>query len=309
MENALLQPSHASLSVLLVDDSSIALAFVGEFLKSHRYEVTAVETAKKALDIFDDGNFDILVIDYEMPGISGRELMKQVHELSPLTPVIILSGHDEDAELAVSLIRDGAVDFLTKSKNQERFLGALRKANASAFQKKALNQEIEVWQNFEMALNELDEDLQGKIDRGQEELQDSQTRLRAILDTAVDAIITIDFEGKIESANLATAKMFGYAQEELIGHNIRGLMPPPYCDEHSSYLARYIRTGTAKIIGIGRDAVAQHQDGTIFPVHIAISQAQEGLTKFFTGFIRDMSDHKSAEAILQQYEVLAEATC
>ncbi|MFT5467039.1 MAG: two-component system sensor kinase FixL [Verrucomicrobiales bacterium] len=126
----------------------------------------------------------------------------------------------------------------------------------------------------------------------------SEERLRAILDTAVDAIITIDRKGLIASVNAATVKMFGYSEDELIGENVKILMPPPYREEHDGYLKRYHETGEKRIIGIGREVVARRKDGSTLPVDLAVSEMPElGL---HTGIIRDITERKRHEEELEQ---------
>lgn len=119
--------------------------------------------------------------------------------------------------------------------------------------------------------------------------------LAAILKTAVDAIITIDERGIIESANPATESLFGYAIEELLGQNVSILMPAPYSEEHDEYLRSYVATGKAKIIGIGREVTGKRRDGTTFPMDLAVSEVCVGDHRFFTGVVRDISDRKRAE--------------
>lgn len=134
-------------------------------------------------------------------------------------------------------------------------------------------------------------------------LADNEARLRAILETAVEAIITIDERGRIESVNPAALKLFGYQTGELIGNNVSMLMPNPYRDQHDSYLDNYVRTGHAKIIGIGREVVARRKDGSTIPIDLAVSEVRLAERRLFTGFIRDISDRKRAEeklAILAQ---------
>jgi PAS domain S-box-containing protein len=129
--------------------------------------------------------------------------------------------------------------------------------------------------------------------RVERELKASEERMRAILRTAADAIITIDQTGTIVEANLATEKMFGWSQSELIGHNVKILMPQPYASNHDGYLARYQQTGKAGIIGIGREIVGLRKDGSIFPIWLAVSQVDH--LKLFTGIIRDLSKIKELE--------------
>ncbi|HUS38803.1 MAG: PAS domain S-box protein [Pirellulales bacterium] len=136
-------------------------------------------------------------------------------------------------------------------------------------------------------------------------LKESEGRLRAILDAAVDAIITIDERGFVQSFNRSAERIFGYAADEVIGQNISMLMPAPYHDEHDGYLQNYLRTGQAKIIGIGREVEAQRKDGTILPAYIAISEVRLQDRRLFTGIVRDISDQKRAEDRALQAERLA----
>ncbi|REJ65735.1 MAG: PAS domain S-box protein [Planctomycetota bacterium] len=129
--------------------------------------------------------------------------------------------------------------------------------------------------------------------RAEERVLASEQRLRAILNTAADAVITIDRHGIIEAVNPATEKMFGYAERELVGKNVSVLMPTPYSAEHDGYISQYLATGEAKIIGIGREVVACRRDGSTFPIDLAVSEVKElGL---FTGVIRDLTDRKALQ--------------
>ena len=124
-------------------------------------------------------------------------------------------------------------------------------------------------------------------------LEQSESRMRAVLDAAVDAMITIDQGGVIKAVNPATEQMFRYAKEELIGQNVKILMPPPYADEHDDYIRRYLETGTARIIGIGREVIGRRKDGSTFPVDLAVSELKH--LNLFTGVIRDISRRKDLE--------------
>jgi two-component system, LuxR family, sensor kinase FixL len=128
---------------------------------------------------------------------------------------------------------------------------------------------------------------------------DSEEKLRAIMETAVEGIITIDERGIIESMNPAAERMFGYKAEELIGKNVKELMPSPYREEHDGYLQNYLRTGKAKIIGIGREVVALRRDGTVFPIDLAVNEVRlANGRRLFTGFVRDISERKELEQSL-----------
>ena len=127
-------------------------------------------------------------------------------------------------------------------------------------------------------------------------------RLRAILDAAVDGIITIDERGTIETVNPAAVRIFGYGPEEIIGRNVRMLMPEPYHSEHDGYLKRYLETGERRIIGIGREVEGLRKDGTAFPIELAVSEVYAGGRRIFTGIVRDITDRKRIEEELRASE-------
>jgi two-component system, LuxR family, sensor kinase FixL len=134
-----------------------------------------------------------------------------------------------------------------------------------------------------------------ELEELREALQTSEQRSHAILETAVNAIITINDRGCIQSVNSATTRMFGYEKEELIGQNVRLLMPSPYHEQHDGYLKNYQQTGDRKIIGIGRETLAQRKDGTVFPIDLSVGEVQLPQGKLFAGIIRDISDRKQLE--------------
>src|SRR5260221_687254 len=114
------------------------------------------------------------------------------------------------------------------------------------------------------------------LDRVDRARLESEARTRAILDAAVDAILTIDEGGTVKTINPAGERLFGYARAEVIGQNVRMLMPAPYREEHDGYLNNYLTTGIKKIIGLGREVVGKRKDGTTFPMHLAVSQLKVG---------------------------------
>jgi two-component system CheB/CheR fusion protein len=136
--------------------------------------------------------------------------------------------------------------------------------------------------------------------RDQAALRDREARLRAILDTAVEGIITIDERGTLESFNAAAEKIFDYQAEEVIGRNVSLLMPAPYRQEHDGYMANYLRTGHARIIGIGREVVGRRKNGATFPMDLSVSEVRLDDRRLFTGFVRDITERKQLEkAILE----------
>jgi PAS domain S-box-containing protein len=136
--------------------------------------------------------------------------------------------------------------------------------------------------------------------RQEEALLESEARLRAIVETAVDGIITIDDRGTVGSFNPAAERIFRYSPGEVIGRNVNMLMPAPYHQEHDRYLADYQRTGIKKIIGIGREVVGRRKDGSTFPMDLAVSETRLGPRTIYTGIVRDISERKRAEQALAE---------
>jgi two-component system sensor kinase FixL len=130
-------------------------------------------------------------------------------------------------------------------------------------------------------------------------------RWRAIVESAVDGIVVIDAQGRIEAFNPAAERLFGYREAEVLGQNVNVLMPPPYHDEHDGYMANYLRTGIAKIIGRGREVTAQRRDGTTFPIHLAVGELKLGDERKFTGIIHDLSARVEMEARLAEQTAMA----
>jgi two-component system sensor kinase FixL len=126
---------------------------------------------------------------------------------------------------------------------------------------------------------------------------------RAVVDTAIDAIVVIDCTGAIRSVNRATGRLFGYDAGELLGNNVNMLMPEPYAGEHDAYLASYLRTGTKKIIGIGREVSGKRKDGSVFPMELSVGEVRDGAEPIFVGIIRDITQRKAAEAALRESEL------
>jgi PAS domain S-box-containing protein len=143
--------------------------------------------------------------------------------------------------------------------------------------------------------------------KAETQLLESEARMGAILAAAVDAIIIIDERGTIESLNMAAERLFGYETADMVGQNVKMLMPPPYRAEHDSYLTNYTTTGVKKIIGSGREAVGLRRNGGTFPMELAVSEVQMGGRRVFTGIVRDISERKRAEEQLLESDARTRA--
>ena len=127
----------------------------------------------------------------------------------------------------------------------------------------------------------------------------AEARYRAVADTAVDAFIIIDGQADVVSFNKAAERLFGYAANEVVGQNVKMLVPEPHRSAHDGYLDNYKKTGQAKIIGIGRAVEGRRKDGTVVPMDLAISEWWDGDRRFFTGILRDITARKAGERDLR----------
>ncbi len=147
------------------------------------------------------------------------------------------------------------------------------------------------------------EDLLSKSnERLEVEVLQRTRQLEAMYDAAINAILTIDPRGIIQSINTATTRLLGYAREDLIGSNVRMIMPEPYAGHHDGYLEAYLTTGKKKIIGIGREVLARRKDGTTFPIHLSVSEFEVNDRHYFTGIITDLTERREAELALRNTE-------
>lgn len=138
--------------------------------------------------------------------------------------------------------------------------------------------------------------------RAETELRRSEAHLRSIIEAAPDAVIVIDERGLIETFSPMAERLFGYSASEIIGKNVKILMPSPHRELHDSYLERYLRTGERRIIGIGRVVVGQRKDGSEFPMELAIGEVNAGGRRRFTGFVRDLTERQTREMRLQELQ-------
>jgi len=129
-----------------------------------------------------------------------------------------------------------------------------------------------------------------------------EAHLGSILATVPDAMIVIDERGLIQSFSLAAERLFGYRAADVLGRNVKMMMPSPYREAHDDYMARYLRTGEKRIIGIGRVVVGERRDGSTFPMELAVGEMRSNNARFFTGFIRDLSERQKTEARLQELQ-------
>ena len=138
--------------------------------------------------------------------------------------------------------------------------------------------------------------------QAEQDLRAREAHLRSILDTVPDAMIVIDEQGVMHSFSATAERLFGYAADEVVGRNVRMLMPSPYREQHDGYLRRYLATGERRIIGIGRVVVGLRKDRSTFPIELSVGEMRSGARRFFTGFIRDLTERQQTQQRLQELQ-------
>jgi two-component system sensor kinase FixL len=133
----------------------------------------------------------------------------------------------------------------------------------------------------------------------------SEALWRAVIESAVDGIVVIDVHGRIEAFNPAAQRLFGYSDQEVLGRNVSLLMPSPHREEHDTYMARYLATGNAKIIGKGREVNGVRKDGTTFPLHLSVAEISVSGERKFTGIVHDLTTRVRMETRLREQAALA----
>lgn len=130
----------------------------------------------------------------------------------------------------------------------------------------------------------------------------SEARLASVLDTAADGIVIIDADARVLMFNKACEEMFGMSQAEVYGRNVHCIMPPEYADKHDQFLTNYLETGEKKIIGIGREVLGQHKDGTVFPVELSVGEAETPAGRQFIGILRDLRPRQESQQRLNDLQ-------
>jgi two-component system sensor kinase FixL len=263
--------ADAALHVLVVDDDADARQNLRDILELDEFRVETAGTAAEVLCRDDLEGFFAILLDRKLPDGTAEELLPKLKARAPQAKVVIATGY-ADLESAVVALRLGASDYILKPINADALRASLRRL--------------------------------ADQQRAETELRDRQARMRAILETAMDGIITIDSRGHIESFNPAAERMFGYSAAEVLGRNVSLLMTSPNREEHDEYLSRYLTTGERRIIGIGREVTAQRRDGSTFPVDLSVSEVFDD-RRLFMGIVRDITDKKLAEERAMQSQRLA----
>lgn len=257
------------LRILVADDSRPNRLVLKAFLEESGHEVILAETGKEAIALYEAQAPDMVLMDIIMPEIDGLEATRRIRALprSGWVPIIFLSALDRDENLVEGL-EAGGDDFISKPINFPLLDAKLHSIQRTlGLQQKAA---------------------------------DSLRHLLAVSDNVLEAIITINSEAIIISCNRVTEELFGWQTREMIGCNVSMLCPEPERSKHDSYVANYVMGGPPKVIGQGREVMAQRRDGSTFPAELSISEVRLEGRRMFIGVIRDISARKRDEALIQE---------
>lgn len=266
------------MKLLIAEDDLTSRTMLCSVVAKWGYEVIATEDGEAAWQAMqEDQPPRLLLIDWEMPKLNGMELCKRIREQENSDPpyIILLTARNDTSDI-VSGLESGANEFVSKP-----------------FEVAELQARLEVGRRV---LN-----LQADLITSKNEFADQSTKLSAVINNIADGFITINQEGIIESFNPAASYMFGYSPDEVIGKNVKVLMPAPYQNEHDSYLKNYRETGEKKVIGIGAEFVGLRKNGTTFPLELSISEVIIGNDKHFIGITRDITERKEIEKAHQEF--------
>lgn len=259
----------SKMKVLAVDDNRTNLHILQVFLKKLGHEVLLAENGEEAVRRFEAESPDLVLLDIMMPVMDGFEAARRIKAMTRerWTPIIFLSALNRDENLVEGLDA-GADDYLTKPINF-----VVLEAKLRSMQRSLTMQQASI---------------------------DALRRVQAISDNVIDAIVTIDELGAIASVNRSAERVFGWTPEELLGKNVKMLMPEPYHGEHDGYLASYMSGKPAKIIGQEREVTGLRKDGRCFPMTLGVTEVTLDNKRMFIGVVRDISESKQAEQKLHE---------
>jgi len=268
-ENTPAPAALPSLKILAVDDSRTNLQILRVFLEKLGHTVILAESGEAGVAAFSEHHPDLVLMDIMMPGMSGFEATTQIRALPSerWVPIIFLSALDRDENLVTGL-EVGGDDYISKPINF-----VVLEARIRSMQRTLLLQTA---------------------------VADSRQRLQRISDSVFEAILTIDSQATITSCNLATEHLFGWRADELLGRNVKVLVPSPHHEQHDRYVRDYVAGGPPHIIGSTRELEAVRKDGSRFEAELTVSELRIDGQRAFAGVIRDIGERKRAERLLRE---------
>lgn len=242
--------------ILFAEDSRVLAAPVIQILEKEGHCVSHVFDGEAAVAHFTQEIPDLVLMDVEMPNMNGLDATRRIKaiKVNKWVPVMMLTGHSSTEDLIQGL-EAGADDYLSKPVNMDVLVARMQ---------------------------------------AKQRIVDMQNSLFGILDNVHEGILTIDDHGSVQRFNIAAERIFGYSASEVLGKNVKMLMPEPYKANHDGYLHNYLSTQQPKVIGIGRTVEGRRKSGEIFPMHLAVTKVQNPLGVQFIGLVRDITEEEEA---------------
>lgn len=250
------------MNILLVEDSRSSAALIIAHLKQWGHKVVLAMDGRAAIALYKEHQPDLVLMDVVMPEMDGIEATRQIKMIGGdrWVPLIIMTGLSSIDDLVKGL-NAGADDYLIKPINFDVLLARINAMHRISI------------------------------------MHDS---LFGILENVSEGIITINGQGIITAFNKAAEIIFGYNDADIIGRNIKILMPQPYRDEHDDYLKKYLSTRIPHVIGVGRKVFGRRRNGEVFPINLAVSELQCEKGNIFIGVIRDISEEETSRKEIER---------
>ncbi len=273
--------------ILVVDDENSIRITLRELLRDAGYTVKIAEDADQALELLAQESFDVLLSDIILPRVTGIKMLESVKDIAPDVEVVLMTG-EPTVETASAAVRSGVADYLTKPISKEKLL----KTIANVVLIKSLNDE---GRRMTEENRQHRVDLELLVEERTRALQTSEEHFRSVVETARDAIITVNSAGRIVSCNAAAGLMFGHHTAEIIGQSLTMIIPEIFREEHQLSFRRVSSGGTPKTAGSTIERIGLRKDGSQFPFELSLTCWHSEQDTFFTAIVRNITKRKRVE--------------
>lgn len=258
--------------VLYIEDEQSLCDLFKLSVQSNGHSVSIANSGKEGLDVFGSEPFDVVVIDYQLPDMTGIDVGKQLLKENPDLPVLLVTGQGSE-QLAIEAFSMGFSNYIVKD-------------GASVY--------LELIPNVIQSLIKMVSEKKQRLE-AETRLIEKDHQIRSIFENTPSGMITIDSTGIVEMANPAALQLFGYSEHELIGQSVAILAPSDVGDGQPSYLKKLLNNEDSNLLGTGNDVLRKRKDGTLVPVHLVLSEATVGQKVYFTAIFTDQTERIKAE--------------
>jgi PAS domain S-box-containing protein len=284
--------TKSPVNILLVDDQPANLLALEAILDDLGYNLVKADSGEEALCRFAESEFAVVLLDVQMHGVDGFETAKSMRRRlqSQHTPIIFLTAYDNDRATVEQAYALGAVDFLAKP-----LIPVILRAKVTGFVELYLKTQ-QIQRQAERLRERDHRGFEQKLAEENARLRESEARKAAILNTALDCIITIDHEGKVLEFNPTAERTFGYSKSQAIGRDLADLIIPPAMRErYRKSLSNFDASGNGPILNQRIEMPALHADGGEFPMELAVTRISSEGPPIFTAYLRDISERRRTE--------------